>query len=146
MFWIFTGAQIAILTVATFCCVTGFVQFQKLSHSFRKPYDLDNLLSRYIKNILTFPFNTYLMKAIIESFLETLAWQSLVLTSTPSSAWLLLVFTWKNPIRKTLLSLYRTLCCSFKFPVKVTILYFMPQEHLFPFPWNSSFWSQKSPH
>jgi hypothetical protein len=46
MFWIFTGAEIAILGLATFGCIGGFVQFQKLSHSFRKPYDLDNLLSR----------------------------------------------------------------------------------------------------
>ena len=45
MFWIFTGAEIAILGLATFGCIGGFVQFQKLSHSFRKPYDLDNLLS-----------------------------------------------------------------------------------------------------
>ena len=45
MFWIFTGAEIAILTLAIVACVTGFVQIQKLSHSFRKPYDLDNLLS-----------------------------------------------------------------------------------------------------
>jgi len=45
MFWIFTGAEIAILSLAIFGCISGFVQIQKLSHSFRKPYDLDNLLS-----------------------------------------------------------------------------------------------------
>ena len=45
MFWIFTGAEIAILTLAIVACISGFVQIQKLSHSFRKPYDLDNLLS-----------------------------------------------------------------------------------------------------
>ena len=45
MFWIFTGAEIAILSLAIIGCVSGFVQIQKLSHSFRKPYDLDNLLS-----------------------------------------------------------------------------------------------------
>ena len=45
MFWIFTGAEIAILSLAITGCVSGFVQIQKLSHSFRKPYDLDNLLS-----------------------------------------------------------------------------------------------------
>ena len=45
MFWIFTGAEIAILSLAIVGCLGGFVQIQKLSHSFRKPYDLDNLLS-----------------------------------------------------------------------------------------------------
>lgn len=45
MFWIFTGAEIAILSLAIFGCISGFVQIQKLSHSFRAPYDLDNLLS-----------------------------------------------------------------------------------------------------
>ena len=45
MFWIFTGAEIAILTLAIFGCVGGFVQVQKLSHSFRQPYDLDELLA-----------------------------------------------------------------------------------------------------
>jgi hypothetical protein len=45
MFWIFTGAEIAILSLAIVGCLGGFIQIQKLSHSFRKPYDLDNLLS-----------------------------------------------------------------------------------------------------
>ena len=45
MFWIFTGAEIAILALATVACIAGFVQIQKLSHSFRKPYDLDQLLA-----------------------------------------------------------------------------------------------------
>ena len=45
MFWIFFGAEIAVLTLAIFGCVGGFVQVQKLSHSFRTPYDLDELLS-----------------------------------------------------------------------------------------------------
>ena len=45
MFWIFFGAEIAVLTLAIFGCVGGFVQVQKLSHSFHQPYDLDELLS-----------------------------------------------------------------------------------------------------
>ena len=45
MFWIFTGAEIAILSLAIFGCIGGFVQVQKLSHSFRQPYALDKLLA-----------------------------------------------------------------------------------------------------
>ncbi|XP_059078966.1 proton channel OtopLc-like [Tigriopus californicus] len=45
MFWIFVGMEIAILGLAILGCLGGFVQMQKLSHSFHKPYDLDNLLS-----------------------------------------------------------------------------------------------------
>ena len=46
MFWIFTGAEIAILSLAIFGCIGGFVQVQKLSHSLQQqPYDLDQLLS-----------------------------------------------------------------------------------------------------
>lgn len=37
--------EIAILGLAILGCLGGFVQMQKLSHSFHKPYDLDNLLS-----------------------------------------------------------------------------------------------------
>lgn len=45
MFWIFTGSEVAILTLSVVGCLGGFVQIQKLSHSFRKPYDLDYLLA-----------------------------------------------------------------------------------------------------
>ncbi len=45
MFWIFSGAEIAILSLAAVGCIGGFVQVQKLSHSERRPYDLDKLLS-----------------------------------------------------------------------------------------------------
>ncbi len=73
MFWIFTGAQIAILAVATFCCVSGFVQFQKLSHSFRKPYDLDNLLSRYMNSFWkTINFLSSIKTEIISEFSVTI--------------------------------------------------------------------------
>merc|ERR1711981_1170599 len=37
MFWIFSGAELAILTLAIVGCVGGFIQVQKLSHSFQKP-------------------------------------------------------------------------------------------------------------
>ncbi len=46
MFWIFSGAEIAILALSVVGCVGGFVQLQKLSlHPSRRPYDLDELLS-----------------------------------------------------------------------------------------------------
>ena len=45
MFWIFSGAEIAILGLSVVGCFGGFVQIQKLSHSSRRPYDLDVLLS-----------------------------------------------------------------------------------------------------
>ena len=45
MFWIFTGSEVAILAISVAGCIGGFVQIQKLSHSSRKPYDLDQLLS-----------------------------------------------------------------------------------------------------
>jgi hypothetical protein len=45
MFWIFTGSEVTILALSVMGCIGGFVQIQKLSHSFRKPYDLDKLLS-----------------------------------------------------------------------------------------------------
>lgn len=45
MFWIFSGAELAILALASIGCIGGFVQVQKLSHSFQKPYELDTLLS-----------------------------------------------------------------------------------------------------
>ena len=48
MFWIFTGAEVAILCLAIVACLGGFVQVQKLSgQAFRQPYDLDELLARY---------------------------------------------------------------------------------------------------
>lgn len=34
-----------ILTFAIVGCIGGFIQVQKLSHSFQKPYELDKLLS-----------------------------------------------------------------------------------------------------
>ena len=46
MFWIFTGAELSLLTLSLAACLCGFVQLRKLSHSpFRQPYDLDVLLS-----------------------------------------------------------------------------------------------------
>jgi len=45
MFWIYSGAEIVILSLAVFSSIAGFVQIQKLSHSFTVPYDLDTLLS-----------------------------------------------------------------------------------------------------
>lgn len=45
MFWIFSGAELVILSLASVGCVGGFIQVQKLSHSFQKPYELDTLLS-----------------------------------------------------------------------------------------------------
>merc|ERR1719464_916336 len=45
MFWIFSGAELVILSLASVGCVGGFIQVQKLSHSFQKPYELDKLLS-----------------------------------------------------------------------------------------------------
>ena len=45
MFWIFSGAELAILSLASIGCIGGFIQVQKLSHSFQKPYELDKLLS-----------------------------------------------------------------------------------------------------
>jgi cation transport ATPase len=46
MFWIFTGAELTLLTLSLVACLCGFVQLRKLSHSvFRQPYDLDVLLS-----------------------------------------------------------------------------------------------------
>ena len=69
MFWIFTGAEISILTLSTFSCFGGFVQFQKLSLSFRKPYDLDKLLS----NLTIIGAYIYAIFSMIASgvFLET---------------------------------------------------------------------------
>jgi hypothetical protein len=45
MFWIFSGAELVILSLASVGCIGGFIQVQKLSHSFQKPYELDTLLS-----------------------------------------------------------------------------------------------------
>ena len=54
MFWIFSGTEMTILALAAIGCIGGFVQVQKLSHSFQKPYDLDQLLGiiliKFIKN------------------------------------------------------------------------------------------------
>ena len=45
MFWIYSGAEIIILTLSIISALAAFVQIQKLSHSFNVPYDLDTLLS-----------------------------------------------------------------------------------------------------
>merc|ERR1712223_1644732 len=45
MFWIFSGAELAILSLASIGCIGGFIQVQKLSHSFQKPYELEKLLA-----------------------------------------------------------------------------------------------------
>jgi len=45
MFWIYSGAEILILSLCAIASLAGFVQIQKLSHSFTSPYDLDDLLS-----------------------------------------------------------------------------------------------------
>ena len=45
MFWIYTGSEVIILALASIGCFTGFIQLQKLSHSYRQPYVLDSLLS-----------------------------------------------------------------------------------------------------
>merc|ERR550517_1684865 len=44
MFWIYSGAEIIILTLSIISALAAFVQIQKLSHSFNVPYDLDTLL------------------------------------------------------------------------------------------------------
>merc|ERR1719367_1132773 len=45
MFWIFSGTEMTILALSAIGCIGGFVQVQKLSHSFQRPYDLDELLA-----------------------------------------------------------------------------------------------------
>jgi hypothetical protein len=45
MFWIYSGAEIVILSLSILSSLFAFVQVQKLSHSFNVPYDLDTLLS-----------------------------------------------------------------------------------------------------
>ena len=46
MFWIFSGAEISLLSLSLVACLCGFIQLRKLSHSaLRQPYDLDVLLS-----------------------------------------------------------------------------------------------------
>ena len=61
MFWIFSGTEMTILALSAIGCIGGFVQVQKLSHSFQRPYDLglflnfrnDSILYR-IKVLLSF--------------------------------------------------------------------------------------------
>ncbi|XP_040570686.1 proton channel OtopLc isoform X1 [Lepeophtheirus salmonis] len=45
MFWIYSGAELFVLGLSILGCLGGFVQIQKLSHSFRQPYDLDKILA-----------------------------------------------------------------------------------------------------
>ncbi|XP_023321227.1 uncharacterized protein LOC111695966 [Eurytemora carolleeae] len=45
MFWIYSGAEIVIFGLSIFASFIGFIQIQKLSHTFSAPYDLDTLLS-----------------------------------------------------------------------------------------------------
>lgn len=63
MFWIYYGAEIVILTFAIIASCGAFVQIQKLSHSFNKPYKLDNLLS----SITVFGSYIYALFGILSS-------------------------------------------------------------------------------
>ena len=66
MFWIYYGAEIVILTFAIMASVGAFVQIQKLSHSFNKPYKLDNLLS----SITVFGSYVYAIFGILSSIIS----------------------------------------------------------------------------
>lgn len=68
MFWIYYGAEIVILTFAIIASIGAFVQIQKLSHSFNKPYKLDNLLS----NITVFGSYVYAIFGVLSSIVSML--------------------------------------------------------------------------
>ena len=52
MFWIFSGTEMTILALSAIGCIGGFVQVQKLSHSFQRPYDLGLFVNFHNENIL----------------------------------------------------------------------------------------------
>ena len=68
MFWIYYGAEIVILTFAIVASVGAFVQIQKLSHSYNKPYKLDNLLS----SITVFGSYVYAIFGVLSSLVSIL--------------------------------------------------------------------------
>merc|ERR1719145_426582 len=70
MFWIYSGAEIIILTLSIISALAAFVQIQKLSHSFNVPYDLDTLLSS-ITVTGSYIYGVFGMLASIFSISET---------------------------------------------------------------------------
>ena len=70
MFWIYSGAEIIILTLSIISALAAFVQIQKLSHSFNVPYDLDTLLSS-ITVTGSYIYGVFGMLAAVFSISET---------------------------------------------------------------------------